>query len=119
MLNVDIYTDGACKGNPGVGGWGFYVIFDDSEYKMSGGNANTTNNRIELTAVIESLKYIDPKYTVNLYTDSKYVSNGITIWINNWVRNGWRTSNKKVYFFGACMSKMVAVHRFNYYDARC
>ena len=60
MLNVDIYTDGACKGNPGVGGWGFYVIFDDSEYKMSGGSANTTNNRMELTAVIESLKYIDP-----------------------------------------------------------
>ena len=95
MLNVDIYTDGACKGNPGVGGWGFYIIYNDSDYKMSGGSPSTTNNRMELTAVIESLKYIDPKYTVNLYTDSKYVSNGITIWINNWVKNGWKTSNKR------------------------
>ena len=83
------------QGNPGVGG-GVLCKYEDSDYKMSGGSANTTNNRMELTAVIESLKYIDPKYSVNLYTDSKYVSNGITIWINNWIKNGWRTSNKKM-----------------------
>ena len=75
---------------------GFYVIYEDSDYKMSGGSASTTNNRMELTAVIESLKYIDPKYSVNLYTDSKYVSNGITIWINNWIKMVGEQAIKKM-----------------------
>ena len=94
-MKLKIYTDGACSGNPGKGGWAAIILDDSNQSSISGSESNTTNNRMELTAVIESLKYIDPKYTVNLYTDSKYVSNGITIWINNWIKNGWRTSNKK------------------------
>jgi len=92
---IEIYTDGACKGNPGPGGWGAVIIFFDKEKYLNGFHPQTTNNIMELKAVIESLKIINIKSKVKIYTDSKYVKNGITEWIFNWKKNGWKTSNKK------------------------
>jgi len=92
---IKIFTDGACKGNPGLGGWGALIIENGKEKEIYGGSFNTTNNKMELTATIEALKlYKDPK-TIELYTDSKYVKNGITEWIFNWKKNGWKNSSKK------------------------
>ncbi len=90
-----VYTDGACKGNPGIGGWGAMIIDDGKETKIKGCNPKTTNNRMELTAVIKSLEALDADKHVTLFTDSKYVQNGITIWIENWKKNQWQTSSKK------------------------
>lgn len=100
MQNISIYTDGGCSGNPGPGGWAFVVLDGENERRMSGGEAATTNNRMELTAVISALNlaagFPDPQTRrISLYTDSQYVKNGITQWINNWVRNGWRTASKQ------------------------
>ena len=81
---IDIYTDGACSGNPGKGGWGVYLKIDNAEVEFSGAQDNTTNNRMELTAVIEALKYLKSKSNINLFTDSKYVMQGIKEWIHNW-----------------------------------
>lgn len=92
---VTIYTDGACSGNPGPGGWGVILRYGDTEREMSGGEANTTNNRMELTAAIEALKAMKRPCLIDLYTDSSYVKDGITSWIKNWKRNGWRTAAKK------------------------
>ena len=92
---VEIFTDGACSGNPGVGGWGAILRYKDTEKELSGGELNTTNNRMELTAVIEALKALKTTCNITLYTDSKYVMNGITEWLDNWKKNGWKTSNKK------------------------
>ncbi len=95
LPRVEIYTDGACSGNPGIGGWGVILRYKDTEKELSGGEINTTNNRMELTAVIEALKALKTACNITLYTDSKYVMNGITEWLENWKKNGWKTSNKK------------------------
>ncbi len=92
---VMIYTDGACSGNPGPGGWGAILIFNGTERELSGGEAMTTNNRMEMTAAIEGLNALKKPCRVQLYTDSNYVREGITRWIHGWQRNGWRTSDKK------------------------
>lgn len=95
MTEVTIYTDGACKGNPGPGGWGAWLKAGEHEKSMWGGERQTTNNRMELTAVIESLGSLKRACTVHLYTDSEYVRNGITTWIHNWKKRGWRTADNK------------------------
>jgi|TARA_B110001452_G_scaffold237290_1_gene217052 ribonuclease HI len=95
-MNYTIYTDGACSGNPGPGGWGA-VIFDEREKQnnISGKVKDTTNNRMELTAPIMALKKIKSKSHITIFTDSTYVKNGITEWIKKWEKNGWKNSNKK------------------------
>jgi ribonuclease HI len=92
---VVVYTDGACKGNPGPGGWGAWIRWGEHEREMFGGEALTTNNRMELTAVIEALAALKRGCRVAIYTDSEYVRNGITSWIHNWKSRGWRTADKK------------------------
>ncbi len=95
MNEVTIYTDGACSGNPGKGGWGAILINAKETKYMSGSKQLTTNNQMELTATIEALKAILKPSNIALYTDSQYVKNGITSWIFNWKKNGWKTVNKK------------------------
>jgi ribonuclease HI len=92
---VKIATDGACKGNPGPGGWGAVLRFGDVEKELSGGEAQSTNNRMELMAAIRALQALTKPCTVTLVTDSVYVRDGITKWIHGWIRNGWRTADKK------------------------
>lgn len=92
---VDIYTDGACKGNPGPGGWGALLRFRDQERELCGGESQTTNNRMELMAVLEALRTLKRPCQVNLYTDSEYVRRGMTEWVRGWQRNGWRTASKQ------------------------
>ncbi|MDB5805751.1 MAG: ribonuclease [Betaproteobacteria bacterium] len=92
---VVIYTDGACKGNPGPGGWGVYLKSGDNEKELCGGEAHTTNNRMELMAVIEALNALKRACDVVLYTDSNYVRQGITTWIHSWKLKGWKTADKK------------------------
>ena len=92
---IEIFTDGACSGNPGVGGWGVLLRYKDIEKELSGGAKETTNNRMELTAVIEALKALKTSCNITLYTDSKYVMSGITEWLENWKKNNWKTAHKK------------------------
>ena len=93
---ITIYTDGACSGNPGVGGWGVVIIDDNkNETFLNGGDNHTTNNKMELTAAIQALKAFEKKRTITLITDSKYVKDGIQSWIQNWKKNGWKTAAKK------------------------
>ncbi|MGB5200945.1 MAG: ribonuclease HI [Sedimenticolaceae bacterium] len=92
---VALFTDGACRGNPGPGGWGAVLRFQDSEKELHGGEALTTNNRMELMAVIKGLQALKRPCRVDVTTDSQYVKNGITQWIHNWKRNGWRTAARK------------------------
>jgi len=92
---VTIYTDGACKGNPGPGGWGALLQYRGREREICGGEPDTTNNRMELTAVIRALETLKRPSAVALYTDSQYVKNGIETWIHAWKRNGWKTSERK------------------------
>ena len=92
---IHIFTDGACKGNPGRGGWGALLRYNGEERELFGGEASTTNNRMELTAVIEALAALKRRSHVVLHTDSQYVQKGITEWITAWVRNGWKTSARK------------------------
>ena len=92
---IKIYTDGACSGNPGPGGWGFVVIHNGNGESYSGGESSTTNNRMELTAAIKALESVSENETIHLYTDSTYVQKGITEWITNWKKNNWITSSKK------------------------
>jgi ribonuclease HI len=92
---VTIYTDGACKGNPGPGGWGALLLMGERERELFGGEPLTTNNRMELTAVIRALDALTRPCEIGLYTDSQYVKQGIETWIHGWKRNGWRTSAKK------------------------
>ncbi len=92
---VTIYTDGACSGNPGPGGWGAIMRFGEHEKELNGGEFETTNNKMELTAAIEALNALKEPCLVNLHTDSQYVKGGITGWIEGWKRNGWKTSAKK------------------------
>ena len=92
---VAIYTDGACKGNPGPGGWGALLVAGGQEKEIFGGERATTNNRMELTAVIRALEALTREADVDLYTDSQYVKNGIQTWIHGWKRNGWKTADRK------------------------
>ena len=93
---ITIYTDGACSGNPGVGGWGVVIIEDNkNETFLNGGENHTTNNKMELTAAIQALKTFEKESTITLITDSKYVKDGIQSWIENWKKNGWKTAAKK------------------------
>ena len=95
MKEVEIFTDGACRGNPGPGGWGALLRYGDNEKKIYGGDRLTTNNRMELTAAIEALASLKETSRVVLTTDSQYVRQGITSWMDNWKRRGWKTANKK------------------------
>ena len=92
---IEIFTDGACSGNPGPGGWGAILRFQGRDKELSGGHPETTNNQMELQAAIEALKALKEPCSIVLYTDSQYLRQGITLWIHNWKRNGWKTSDKK------------------------
>ena len=99
---INIYTDGSCFGNPGPGGWAAIIILENGRKEIFGGEKLTTNNRMELTATIKALEYCDDQENkqlslkqINIYTDSKYVKDGITIWIKNWEKNNWKTADKK------------------------
>ena len=92
---VRIYADGACKGNPGPGGWGAILTYGEHEKELKGGEAHTTNNRMELMAAIAALEALKKPSTVEMHTDSKYVQDGISKWIHGWKRNGWKTADKK------------------------
>ena len=96
MKKIEIFTDGACSGNPGKGGWGAILRFGEYQKELSGGEKNTTNNRMELTAVIEALKALKEPCEVVITTDSKYVSDAVTLgWAENWRKNGWKKADKK------------------------
>lgn len=96
MANIIIYTDGGCRGNPGVGGWGVWLRYGNNEKKLNGAEKDTTNNRMELMAAIQALKALkSSQIEIDLYTDSKYVMNGITQWIANWKQKNWKTAAKK------------------------
>jgi len=95
VKKVEIFTDGACSGNPGPGGWGAILRYGKREKELSGGEAETTNNRMELLAAISALTALKEPCTVDLHTDSAYVRDGITQWIDGWKRNGWRTADRK------------------------
>lgn len=95
MKKVDLFTDGACSGNPGPGGWGALLRYGKHERELSGGEAQTTNNRMEMTAVIEGLAAITPPCKVTVHTDSKYVMEGATQYLFNWKKKGWKTADKK------------------------
>ena len=92
---IEIYTDGACRGNPGPGGWGALLLYGDHRKTLHGGEPDTTNNRMELTAAIEALNALKGPREVILYTDSKYVMDGISKWMPAWKKRGWKTANKK------------------------
>ena len=95
MKCVDIYTDGACSGNPGPGGWGAILRYGKTEKELSGGNLQTTNNQMEMTAVIEALKVLKEPCDITLTTDSQYVVKGMTEWLDGWIAKGWKNSTKK------------------------
>ena len=96
MTSVTVYTDGACSGNPGPGGWGVLIVTDSSEnIELNGGEKHTTNNRMELTAAIEALKHFKQSTKLTVFTDSVYVKEGISSWLNNWKARGWKTASKK------------------------
>ena len=92
---VHVYTDGACKGNPGIGGWGAWLKYGDHARELFGGEAHTTNNRMELTAVIRALEALNRRCRIKLHTDSTYVQQGITGWIHSWKKRGWKTADRK------------------------
>ena len=95
-MNITVYTDGACSGNPGVGGWGVVIILPNKEYiYLNGGSDQTTNNQMELTAAIKAFEYFEKSKNISIFTDSKYLMNGIQLWIKNWKNNGWKTAAKK------------------------
>lgn len=95
MKEVIIYTDGACRGNPGLGGWGVFMQYHDKKKELYGGEKSTTNNKMELSAVIQGLGALREPCHVKLFTDSKYVMDGINSWVHNWKKNDWKTANKK------------------------
>ncbi|OYY68068.1 MAG: ribonuclease HI [Sphingomonadales bacterium 28-55-16] len=95
MKQLEIFTDGACKGNPGPGGWGAVIRYGKHEKEISGGDVDTTNNRMELSATIQALKILIEPCQVKLHTDSRYVIDGITKWIHGWQRNGWKNASKQ------------------------
>ena len=129
---ITIYTDGACSGNPGPGGWGTVLIYNGQEKELSGFEAATTNNQMELMGAIKGLESLKEPCTVELYTDSKYVSQGMTEWIIGWMKNNWRNSAKKpvknkelwVRLHAACQQHSVTFHWVkghadNPYNNRC
>lgn len=93
--SIKIFTDGACRGNPGPGGWGALIIENEEEHSLWGGEKNTTNNKMEMTAAIKALEYFTNSSNIQLTTDSNYVKDGIESWIEGWKRNGWKTASKK------------------------
>jgi ribonuclease HI len=95
VKKVEIFTDGACRGNPGPGGWGAVLRYGEVERELSGGERNTTNNRMELVAAIEALKALSQPCSVDITTDSVYVKNGITNWLEGWKKKGWKTAARK------------------------
>lgn len=95
MKRVEVYTDGACRGNPGPGGWGVVLRYGEHEKELWGSEGQTTNNRMELTAAIEALRALTRRCRVDLYTDSQYVRMGITEWLANWKRKGWKNAARK------------------------
>ena len=95
-MSIKVYTDGACKGNPGPGGWGVYIQSNEDEKELYGGNPETTNNQMEMQAALEALKHLkDKDEVIELYTDSNYLRQGITEWIHKWKKNNWKTAAKK------------------------
>ena len=95
-MSIKVYTDGACKGNPGPGGWGVYIQSNENEKELYGGNPETTNNQMEMQAALEALKHLkDEDEVIELYTDSNYLRQGITEWIHKWKKNNWKTAAKK------------------------
>ncbi len=115
--SVIIYTDGGCRGNPGPGGWGALLRANGHEKEIWGGESDTTNNRMELTAVIRALQALKRPVPVQIHTDSQYVHKGISQWINNWKRNGWRTSDKKPVKnadLWQTLDKLAAQHRIEW-----
>ena len=118
---VTIFTDGACKGNPGPGGWGAILRFQGEEREMFGGDPATTNNRMEMTAVIEALQSLKRPCRVTVYTDSQYVQKGITEWIASWKRRGWRTASKdpvKNVDLWKRLDELAAGHRISWHWVR-
>ena len=117
MKKVEIYTDGACSGNPGAGGWGTILVYNGHEKELSGGEANTTNNRMEMTAVIEGLKALKEPCEVTLTSDSQYVCNAITKgWAKSWQKNNWIKSDKtqaKNPDLWEELLKLLAIHKVN------
>ena len=95
MTRVEVYTDGACRGNPGPGGWGALLVSGQHRRELWGGESSTTNNRMEMTAAIEALAALKRRCQVDLYTDSQYVRNGITEWLPQWKQRGWKTADRK------------------------
>ncbi|MDD3484744.1 ribonuclease HI [Azovibrio restrictus] len=117
MADIDIYTDGACKGNPGPGGWGALLRSGAHEKELWGGEPETTNNRMELTAVIRALEALKRPVQARIYTDSKYVQQGISEWIHGWKRNGWKTASKapvKNADLWQQLDKLVAQHQLQW-----
>jgi ribonuclease HI len=115
---IEIFTDGACSGNPGPGGWGAVLRFQGREKELSGGHPETTNNQMELQAAIEALKALKEPCSIELYTDSQYLRQGITLWIHNWKRNGWKTSDKKPVKNQALweeLDALVKIHAINWH----
>lgn len=115
--SIDIFTDGGCRGNPGPGGWGAILKVGEAEKELWGGEPDTTNNRMELTAVIRALEALKRPVEARLHTDSQYVQKGISQWIHNWKRNGWRTADKKPVKNADLwqqLDKLVAQHRIEW-----
>lgn len=113
MDNINIYTDGACSGNPGPGGWASIIIYSSKIIELSGGSLLTTNNRMEMTAVIKGLENIKNQSNVIINTDSKYVINGITSWIEKWKKNKWLGSNKKLIKNKDLWEKIYSLNNFH------
>lgn len=115
---IKIFTDGACKGNPGIGGWGVLIIENSLETEIFGGSLNTTNNQMELKATIKALEFFSEPKEIELYTDSKYVKDGITDWINKWKINGWVNASKKPVKNASLwkeLDKLVSVHKVEWF----
>ena len=115
---IKIFTDGACKGNPGIGGWGVLIIENSLETEIFGGSLNTTNNQMELKATIKALEFFSEQKEIELYTDSKYVKDGITDWINKWKINGWVNASKKPVKNASLwkeLDKLVSVHKVEWF----
>lgn len=118
MKTIEIYTDGACKGNPGPGGWGALLRYGKHEKRLCGGELETTNNRMELTAAIEALKALKRPCKVELTTDSVYVKNGINQWLDGWKAKGWKTANKKPVKnkdLWQALDEQVSKHKINWH----
>ena len=118
IKSIEIFTDGACRGNPGPGGWGALLRYNHHEKKLSGAEKDTTNNRMELTAVIKALEALKHSCNINLTTDSQYVRNGILEWLPEWQKRNWKTSNKKPVKnleLWQCLNKLCKKHKISWH----